>query len=116
ATGQLTAAAGLYAKALALRPAWSEGRLALATVLVDLKRYGEARDHLQRLTSAGQSGGEAWALLGITDSRLRDYEAALSALDRARAGGASNTQPLSVGLFERALLPDRAGPHEAAPA
>jgi tetratricopeptide (TPR) repeat protein len=113
-SGQLAEAAALYAKAVALRPAWAEGRLALATVLYDLQRYPEAREHLQRLTAAGEGGGEAWALLGLTASRLRDYDAGLAALGRARALGISSPEMLSAVLFETALLMNRAGNHDGA--
>ena len=114
AAGRLEEAAGQYAKALALRPAWSEGRLALATVLFDLQRHAEARDHLRRLTAEAKGGSEAWAMLGLAASRLRDYADALTALDRARAMGITNPQLLSAVLFEAALLLNRTGNHDAA--
>jgi predicted Zn-dependent protease len=114
AAGHLEEAAGHYAKALALRPAWAEGRLALAILLFDLQRPAEARDHLQRLTADGKGGSEAWAMLGLAASRLRDYTAALTALDRARALGIATPQLLSAVLFESALLLNRTGNHDAA--
>src|SRR5207245_11346432 len=107
-------AAALYAKAVALRPAWTEGRLALATILYDLQRYAEAREHLLQLTTAGEGGGEAWALLGLAASRLRDYDAGLAALVRARALPISSPEMLSAVLFETALLMNRAGNHDGA--
>jgi predicted Zn-dependent protease len=112
--GRLAEAAGFYEKAVALRPAWAEGRLTLATILCDLQRYPEARDHLQRLTTAGQGGGTAWGLLGLASSRLRDHEAALTALGRARDLGISSPELLSAVTFEAALLLNRAGHHDAA--
>ncbi len=112
--GRLEEAAGHYGKALALRPEWPEGRLALATILFDLKRYSEARDHLQRLTATGEGGGEAWGLLGLASSRLRDYDAALAALGRARELGLSSPEMSSIVRFETALLLNRAGNHDAA--
>lgn len=112
--GRLEEAAAHYGRALALRPAWSEGRLALATILFDLKRYPEARDHLQRLTAAGEGGGEAWGLLGLAASRLRDYDAALAALGRARALDIASPEMSSIVRFETALLLNRAGNHDAA--
>jgi tetratricopeptide (TPR) repeat protein len=112
--GRLEEAAGHYGKALALRPAWAEGRLALATLLFDLQRHREARDHLGRLTAEEKGGSEAWAMLGLAQSRLRDYGAALAALDRARALGIASPQLLSAVLFEAALLLNRTGKHDAA--
>lgn len=113
--GRLEEAAGHYGVALALRPAWAEGRLALATILFDLQRYPEARDHLQQLTAGAQGdGGVAWALLGLSASRMRDYEVALTALGRARTLGISSPEMLSAVLFEVALLLNRAGNHDAA--
>jgi tetratricopeptide (TPR) repeat protein len=113
-SGRLAEASRLYASALALRPAWAEGRLALATILFDMQRYPEARDHLQQLTAAGQGGGEAWGLLGLAASRLRDYDAALAALGRARAVGTSSAEMSSAVLFETALVLNRVGHHDEA--
>jgi tetratricopeptide (TPR) repeat protein len=112
--GRLEEAAGHYKKALALRPGWVEGRLALATLLFDLQRHREARDHLRRLTAEGKGGSEAWAMLGLAGSRLRDYTAALTALDRARTLGIASPELLSAVLFEAALLLNRTGQHDAA--
>jgi len=112
--GRLEEAAGHYAKALGLRPAWGEGRLALATVLFDLKRYPEARDHLQQLTAAGEGGGEAWGLLGLAASRVGDYDAALAALGRARALEIASPEMRSRVQFETALVLNRTGQHDAA--
>ena len=112
--GRLEEAAGHYARALALRPAWAEGRLALATILFDLKRYSEARDHLQRLTAAGEGGAEAWALLGLASSRLGDYDAALAGLSRARTLEIASAEMRSRVEFETALVLNRTGQHDAA--
>jgi tetratricopeptide (TPR) repeat protein len=112
--GRLEEAAAHYAQALALRPAWAEGRLALATVLFDLERYPDARDHLQQLTAAGEAAGEAWALLGLAASRLREYEAALDALGRARTLEIASQEMRSRVQFETALLLNRTGKHDAA--
>jgi len=112
--GRLEEAVGHYGRALALRPAWPEGRFALATILFDLKRYPEARDHLQRLTRAGEGGAEAWALLGLAASRLGDYDAALAALGRARAAQTASPEMRSRVEFETALVLNRTGQHDAA--
>jgi tetratricopeptide (TPR) repeat protein len=112
--GRLEEAAGYYEKALALRPAWAEGRLALATILFDLKRYRGARDHLQRLTAAAEGDGVAWALLGLTDSQLRDYDTALAELTRAGTLGIATPELVAAVRLETALLLNRAGNHDAA--
>ena len=112
--GRLEEAATHYEKAVALRPEWSEGRLALATVLYDLERYAEARDHLDRVIAAAPADGVAWALLGLSASRLKDYDAALAALGRARTAGIASPEMLSAVLFESALVLNRTGRHDAA--
>jgi tetratricopeptide (TPR) repeat protein len=114
AEGRIEDAATHYAKAVALRPAWSEGRLALGTVLFDLERYAEARAHLQRVTAEAPADGVAWALLGLSASRLKDYGAALDALGRAEAAGITSAELLSAVRFETALLLNRTGRHDAA--
>ena len=112
--GRLEEAATHYRKAVALRPEWSEGRLALATVLYDLQRYAEAREQLDRVTAAVPADGVAWGLLGLSASRLKDYDAALAALGRARTAGISSPEILSAVLFESALLLNRSGSHDSA--
>ena len=114
AAGRLEEAAGQYARALALRPAWAEGRLALATILFDLKRYPEAREHLLQLTATPEGDGVAWALLGLAASRLRDYDTALTSLGHARSLGIPIPGMLSTVLLETALLLNRAGNHDGA--
>jgi tetratricopeptide (TPR) repeat protein len=112
--GRLEEAAGYYEKALALRPDWHDGRLNLAAILGDLKRYKEAREHLNRLTAAGQGGGEAYALLGLACSRLRDYDASLTAFERARAAGIAVPELRAASIYEAALVLNRAGNPDAA--
>jgi predicted Zn-dependent protease len=112
--GRLEEAATQYARAVALKPDWSEGRLALGTVLFDLKRYGEARTQLARVTKEAPEDGVAWGLLGLSASRLKDYDGALAALSRARAAGIASPELLSAVLFEAALVLNRTGSHDAA--
>ena len=112
--GRLEEAAGHYARALALRPAWSEGRLALATILFDLKRYAEARDHSP---AAHHTAGEGERRPGPSwDSPRRAWANTrpLAALGTQRALEIASPEMRSRVQFETALVLNRTGQHDAA--
>ena len=83
AAGDLSAAAGSYRRALALKSNDS-ARWELANILMKQKRYSEARSHLKRLVL---SDGSRWAYhykLGVTNYHLGDSPAALTNFKNAR--------------------------------
>jgi tetratricopeptide (TPR) repeat protein len=95
----------LYRQALKAKPLWSEGWWYLGTLLYDLERHAEARDALQRLAALKPDGGPTWALIGLCEYRLRDYQQALVHLIRARSLGlGQNEQMAFVTNYHAALL------------
>jgi tetratricopeptide (TPR) repeat protein len=112
--GRLAEAAGHYSEALGLKPGWIEGHWALATLLYDLDRYEEAREHFRSVVSARPQDGVALALKGLCDARLKDYDTAFAELQQARVLGVPTAEVRSVAAFQLALLLNRAGSPEAA--
>ena len=108
--GRLEEAAGHYAEALALRPAWAEGRLALG----DHPLRPEAIPRRRGTISSGSPPPERGAVRrgrssGLAASRLREDEAALAALGRARTLEIASNEMRSRVQFETALLLNRTG-------
>ncbi len=112
---KLDEAADLYARALKLRPGWTEGRFALGTVLYDLDRYAEARAAFRRVTVDAPRGGPAWALKGVCEFKLNELEPALADLQKGLALGlGDNAELQSVANYHAAILLTRFDQAEAA--
>ncbi len=112
--GRLDEAVGLYRRALAAKPSWLEGRWALATLLYDQDRFGEARAEFERVVRARPADGQARALLGLCRSRLGEREEALADLMKARELGIPAAEVRSVATFQAALLLNRLGDPDGA--
>ena len=112
--GKLDAAASYYQKALALKPSWIEGRWELATLLYDMDRPTDAREHFRYFVAARRDDGLAWAMTGLCDVRLKDYDTALADLKQAHALGISSPEIRGVAALQTALLVNRAGDPEGA--
>ncbi len=98
-------AIALYRQALKARPSWAEGWWYVGTLLYDLERDAEAREALQRLAALKPDGGPTWALIGLCEFRLRDYQPALVHLMRGRVLGLGpNEQIAFVANYHAALL------------
>lgn len=102
---QFGEAAGLYRKALALRPAWAEGWFKLGTLLYDRDAYAEAAEALERAAALSPEAGTAWALLGLCEFNLGRYPEALEHVRRGRRLGAdAEPQLRDVLLYHEGLL------------
>ena len=112
--GQFDDAIQYYGQALAMRPGWIEGHWALATLLYDLDRYSEARDHFRRVVQAEPKNGLALGLKGLCEVQLKNYERALGELQQARALGIPSPEVLSVAGYQAATLLNRFERYEAA--
>jgi tetratricopeptide (TPR) repeat protein len=104
----------LYREALRLKPSWLEGRWDLGAILYDSDRYYEARETFRRLAGLKPEGAPAWAMLGLCEFELRDYEQSLQHLRRAHSIGlGSNPELTSVALYHLAILYTRYEQYEA---
>lgn len=79
---QIPEAIRLYDRATQLQPSWSEGWWHLGTLLFDADHYAEARDAFAHfVTVERKQPGPGFAMLGLTEFELKDYEKAVSALE-----------------------------------
>jgi len=112
--GRLDEAIDCYRRALAVRPRWTEGRWALATLLYDRDRFAEAQTEFAKVAAARPSDGPALALLGLCRARAGEHEAALRDLLKARQLGIGPAEIRSVAAFQTAVLLNRLGDPDAA--
>ncbi len=112
---RLDRAIELYKQALAIRPAWDEGQWNLGTALYEVERFREARDAFRRVTVGHPEDGTAWALKGLCEFRLENYDTALDDLMQARrlpiTGG---RDVLDVARYHAGILLTRAGQFDQA--
>jgi tetratricopeptide (TPR) repeat protein len=101
---KLDDALNYYRQALALKPDWKEGLWYASTILYDQERYSDASNGLKRFLAHDPKSGVATALLGLCEFELKDYQAAATHLDQARALGMQNGPLASSALFHYALL------------
>lgn len=82
--GKSEQAIGPYRKALAENPRWAKGWESLGILLADRKEYVEAREAFQNLVKVQPRRGDAWALLGICEFRMGEYDLAVEHMEKAR--------------------------------
>jgi tetratricopeptide (TPR) repeat protein len=113
--GRLDEAAGLYRRALALKPGWAEGLWALGTVAYEGDRWAECRDSFQRLAVARPKMAAAWALRGLCEFQLGGFTSARAHLEKGLSLGMAPMEELSrVALYHQALLRVRDGQFDLA--
>lgn len=104
-----------YQQALRLKPSWAEGWWNTGVILYEKDKYGEARAALQKLIELDDKAIAGYALLGICEYRIGDYDNALRHLDIARMLGLPLTHPLAESArYYLGVLLNRTGLHEAA--
>jgi len=102
-----------YEEGARLKPGWDEGLWYLATLLYDKDRFGEARDAFKRFLLVKPDAGPGWALRGMCEFRLKEYESALRDLQKGMdLGYGNNTAIQRVAWFHTAMLLVRAGQFE----
>lgn len=112
---QLDEAIRWYREGARMRPRWDEGLWYLATLLYEKDRFAEARDAFRRFLVVKPEAGPAWALLGMCEFRLKEYEAALTSLQKGTdLGYGTNTAVQKAAWFHLSLLLVRAGQFELA--
>ena len=112
---QLDDAIRWYREGTRMRPRWDEGLWYLATLLYEKDRFAEARDAFRQFLVLKPETGPAWALLGMCEFRLKEYEAALKSLQRGTdLGYGTNTAVQRAAWFHLSMLLVRAGQFELA--
>jgi tetratricopeptide (TPR) repeat protein len=100
--GRLDDAAAAYRRAVHLRPAWDEGWWYLATVLYEQQQDAAARDAFTRFLALKPDAGRAFALRGLCEFRLRQYDRALTDLRKAQALGLAGSLELTRSVWYHA--------------
>ena len=106
--GRLAEAVPFYVKALKLRHDWVEGWWYVGTILYDEDKFADARDAFNNLVAIDPKKGTAWAMLGLCQYQIHEYQPAAVSLTRAREIGMDNNQQLiSVVNYHTAILYNR---------
>jgi tetratricopeptide (TPR) repeat protein len=104
-----------YEEALRLRPGWTDGWWNVGSIRYEREEFPAAREALRKLIALDKKAVAAFALLGLCEYKLGDYDAAIDHLDTARALGLPADHPLGgAALYYLALLLNRQGQHDAA--
>jgi tetratricopeptide (TPR) repeat protein len=112
---QLDEAIRWYREGARLRPRWDEGLWYLATLLYEQDRFAEARDAFRRFLVLKPEAGPAWALQGMCEFKLKEYDAALRNLEKGTdLGYGANTAVQRAAWFHLAILLVRDGQFELA--
>jgi tetratricopeptide (TPR) repeat protein len=112
---RLDEAAALYAKALALRPRWTDGWWSLATIEYDRDHYAKAAHAFEKVIALDSKNGTAHAMLGLCQFELHQDDAALKNLLAAENIGVIKDQQLRiVALYHMGVLELRFGKYGAA--
>jgi len=113
--GRIDDAIALYKRGVALRPSWEEGWWFLGSLYYDQDNYEAGRDAFRRLTAINSQVGLTWAMLGLCEYNLRQYEPALAHLGHGISLGLSDSQEIAdVARYHVALLLVRSGEFELA--
>jgi len=95
-----------YREGVERNPSWDEGWWYLGSIHYEADRYAEARDAFARVTELKPEASPAWALLGLTEYRLKDFDAALGHLLKWQSLGPAGSPEISraAGLHLAMLL------------
>jgi tetratricopeptide (TPR) repeat protein len=112
-SGRLEDAIVLYSRALGLKRDWIEGWWYMGAIFYERGRYVEGAEALKVLLSIQDKNGPAWAMLGLCEFQLRNYDQSLADLQYGRSLGLGNNKALiNVARFHSGLLMTRAGMFE----
>ena len=112
--GRLDDAIRLYLQALQLNPRWKDGWWYVGSIFYDRNRCAEAREALGNLLRLDDKNGSAWALLGLCEFQLRNYDQALADIENARTLGnmIPSKEFVNVARYHAGILMTRSGQFE----
>ena len=103
--GRLDEAVASYTNALRIRPKWPDGWWYVGAIFYEKDLYEQARDAFRNLVSLEPNRGPAWGMLGLCEFQTRNYERAITSLQRGRSLSFDGNQELeSVVRYHTALL------------
>ncbi|MGA9670342.1 MAG: tetratricopeptide repeat protein, partial [Terracidiphilus sp.] len=113
--GKTDAAIRDYQRALELQPEWKEGLWNLGMLLYSSDRFAEAKANFQKVVEFAPNVGTAWSLLGLSEYETRDYDNALTHLEKSRTLGIKDDEEIArVSSYHLGILWIRAGEFERA--
>jgi tetratricopeptide (TPR) repeat protein len=112
---KVTLALQLYREALTLNPKWPDGWWYLGQLSYASSQFTAASDDLTRYLQLVPNAGPAFAMRGLCEFELRDFNSSLSDIQRAVALGAgNNSRNRQILLFHEAILLTHASRFEEA--
>ena len=113
AAGDVDQAIQNYQRALQLHPDWDDGRWNLAMLQYSARHYPEAISELKIWVQRQPNFGTAWAVMGLCEFEIKDYNNALIHLQHGELLGFGGS-PEAVGLarYRLAILENRNGQFE----
>jgi len=114
-SGDAEAAIRAYQRALALRPDWDTGQWSLAMLYYSTGRFSETIAALKPWIERKPNDGTAWAVMGLSEFELKDYDNAFLHLERGhQLGLTGGPAAVEVASYHLAILLNRKGQFEAA--
>jgi predicted Zn-dependent protease len=115
--GDVDGAIHAYQQALLLRPDWDDGRWAMAMLCYTANHYGQAISALKDLVGRKPENGTAWAVMGLAEFELNDYDNALIHLQRGQElGFGGSAESIDLANYRLGILLNRSGEFERATA
>jgi tetratricopeptide (TPR) repeat protein len=108
AIGDIETAIRLDQQAVALRRDWDDGRWELAMVCYTAKRFSDSASVLREFVVRKPQDGTAWAVLGLSEFEMKDYDNALIHLRRGKKlGFGGSAESLDLANYRLGLLLNR---------
>jgi tetratricopeptide (TPR) repeat protein len=108
AAGNIGDAIRIYQQALRLRPEWDGGRWKLAMLYYTTGRYPETIAALKTCVARQPNNGTAWAVMGLSEFELKDYNNALIHLQRGQdLGLGGSAESVQLARYRLATLLNR---------
>jgi len=102
---RLDEAVSLYGQALKIKPKWPDGWWYIGAIFYEKDLYTQGRDAFQNVVALEPTRGPAWAMLGLCQFQIGEYEPAIVSLQRGRSLGVNdNSELASVARYHAALL------------
>jgi tetratricopeptide (TPR) repeat protein len=115
AAGDVNLAVQRYHQALQIRPEWQDGLWRLAMLSYSTHRYAEAISALRRWVERTPNVGTAWAVMGLAEFEMKDYENACIHLERGQQLGLTgNLESVQLARYRLGTLLLRDGKFENA--
>jgi tetratricopeptide (TPR) repeat protein len=112
---RLDEAIALYRQAVTIKPDWTEGWFHIGTLSYELDRHALARDAFRRVLLANPENALSCAFLGLSQFQLKEYDASLEHLLRARTLGIAAEKAVApVVRYHAAVLLTRIGQYDQA--